>query len=111
MTLGLENAVSRYLAELADGAIHRADQRLLTVRERTNAGLQGAGKERIEGGVGFRIRFGGFAHVYAVAADKPLDDPVLERRGAVIVGQTAGEVGNPQLRRDVLAQNKKLVEH
>ena len=111
LALGLEHPVASHLAELADHAVNGADQCFFTFGQRSDTRFQCPGEESVEARVGFRVRLGGFAHVYPIVADKPMDHPVLERGGAVIVGQTTGQVGNRPLRGNVLAQNKKLVKH
>jgi len=79
---------------LADGTINRADQSFLAFGNGAQTRLEGAGEKRIKAGVGGWVGFGGLAHVYAIAADKPFDNAVLERRVTVVVRQATSEAGN-----------------
>src|SRR5690554_5303544 len=99
------------LSQLAHGAIHRTDDRLRSPRERAQAGLEFPGKECIERRVAGQIFIGGFAHVYAVAADKPTYDSGENGTGRAAVRQFPSQPGDQQLRNHILYQYKKPVEH
>ena len=72
VALGLKHAIAGNRSALADGAVHRADQR----RRRQGAGVgpQRAGEKGVEAEVAGRVGVGCFGHVHVVAFDKPVDD-------------------------------------
>ena len=76
MALGLEHLVAGDGAELADGAVHRADEGCVGQRPRIRA--QRAGEEGVEAGVGLGPRVGRLGHVHAVAGDEAADQDLRE---------------------------------
>src|SRR5690606_6069599 len=106
--LGLENAAVLNGAELADGAVDRADYAARFGIQGAGAGPELAGEELVESFVGQRILQLGFAHVYAVSAHEARDHPVLDGGRAAICGM-AHQARHQVMGRQILAGKKKLV--
>src|SRR3546814_16710432 len=73
LALGLEDAASVDRAALADAAVGRHQQGARIGVGDAYAGLQRAGKEGVEGGIGSRVGIGGFRK----------DDAELDRKSVV----------------------------
>ena len=71
MPFGLEDLITLYRAELADGAVHRAHPIGLGQWART--GFERTGEKLVEAGVAGRIGVGRLGHVDVVLADEPGD--------------------------------------
>jgi hypothetical protein len=108
VALGLEDAVPVDVPELADGAIHRADE--VGSGQGPGAGLEGAGEEIVETGVARDVRIGRFGHVDPVAPHEPADHRGSEPPG-LRTGQRAGQHGDGLLGDQVLGKNGKAIGH
>ena len=71
VTFGLEYLVVNNSAELADGAIYRANEICLGQGSRIRA--QSAGEKFVEAGVAMNVSIGGLGHVDPVTRNKPAD--------------------------------------
>ena len=105
--LGLENLVTLDRAQLADRAVDRAH--VIGLGQRPNAGLERAGEEIVEAGVGRRVGFGRVRHVDAVALDELADD-VARQRLFLRRGHDAPDRGHPFFRHQVLRQYGKAIK-
>mmetsp|Transcript_6377 Transcript_6377/g.11456 ORF Transcript_6377/g.11456 Transcript_6377/m.11456 type:complete len:337 (-) Transcript_6377:154-1164(-) len=108
LALGLVDLIALDASDLADGAVHRADQRRL--RQRPRAGLQRPGEEVVEGLVGSDVRLGRLGHVDAVARDEAADGGGRQRShrlGRIVPGQAR----HRELRHQVLRQDFESIRH
>ncbi len=99
LPLGLKDAVALDAAQLADGAIDRAQQAGLG--QRTHPGLEGAGEKIVEGGVGRKVGLQGLAHVHPVARGKAAHGQ-LRQRAQRAPRKSPGELGQCLLGQCVL---------
>ena len=101
MALGLEYLVTRNRAELADGAINRANQVGLSHGPCT--GLQGAGKKVVKAGVTGDVAVQSLVHVDAVFAYKAAND-LSRDPAALVASDPAGECGECLLGDQILGE-------
>ena len=99
LPLGLENPPLLDLAQLADAAIGGHQQGTRVGIGHACTGLERAGEEGVEAGVGARVGFGGFGQVHAEAGDHGVDQALLDGRMGRI-GQLARQCGQQAVRQD-----------
>ena len=108
VAFGLEDLVVLDRAELADRAIDRANQ--LGIGQRSRTGLEGSGKEVVEGGVTGDVGIERLAHVDLVFGNKAANnfggDPA-----ALAPRHITGKCGERLLGNQVLRQNGGAVRH
>ena len=95
-------------AELADGAIDRADE--VGVGQRPHAGPQGAGEEVVEAAIAADVGLFSLAHVDAVFLYEPPDQPGGER-SPLRAGNPARKLGKGSFGQQVLDKDGKALGH
>jgi hypothetical protein len=108
VALGLQDVVIVDPAELADRAIHWADE--VGLGKRAHAGPKRAREEVVEAPVAAEVRVFGLAHVDAVATREPADQP-RRHRAALRTGDAPGKGGQALLGQQVLQKDFEAIGH
>jgi len=108
VALGLKNLLPLNAAKLADGPIHRANQRCIGQRPHTR--LERAGKKLIESGVARGVGLRGLGQVDLVAPCKP-GNQRSGGRCALPACHAPGQLGQCLLGQQVLRQHGQTFKH